>query len=59
MKLPNDVNILVSYINTLLRDKYNSLSAFCDDNEIDEKELDERLSKANITYDSERNCLRM
>lgn len=59
MKLPNDINILVSYLNTLLRDKYSSLSTLCDDNEIDESSLNEKLAKANVTYDKEKNCLRM
>lgn len=31
MELPEDVMILFSYINTMLRDKYSSLDLLCDD----------------------------
>lgn len=38
-QLPNDPAILLSYINTLLRDKYASLDDLCASLDIDEDEL--------------------
>ena len=35
MSIPNDPAILLSYINTLLRDKYDDLDKLCDDLQLD------------------------
>jgi len=53
--IPNDPVILLSYINTMLRDSYPSLSALCEDLELDEGELTEKLSAVGFTYDAENN----
>ena len=37
--LPNDPCILLSYVNTKLRDQYPSLAALCDDLEADQAAL--------------------
>lgn len=55
MTLPTDPAILLSYINTQLRDFYSSLDALCDDLDIDRKELEARLREAGYEYNSERN----
>lgn len=55
MTLPTDPAILLSYINTQLRDFYSSLDELCDDLDIDRKELEARLREAGYEYNSERN----
>lgn len=55
MTLPTDPAILLSYINTQLRDFYPSLDELCDDLGIDRKELEARLREAGYEYNSERN----
>ena len=40
MALPKDPYILLSYLNTQLRDKYASLAALCDDLEEDQAALE-------------------
>ena len=53
--LPQDPNILLSYVNTKLRDEYGSLDALCDDLGADPAELTEKLSAAGYAYDSTAN----
>ena len=53
--LPGDPVILLSVINTKLRDYYPSLDALCDDMQIDRKELTDRLDMIDYTYDAARN----
>ena len=55
MKLPNDPKILYSFINTMLRDGYKSLEAFCDRNGLDKEEIIEKLERAGYRYDEENN----
>lgn len=56
--LPNDPMILLSYVNTQLRDRYESLAALCEDLDADEDALKEKLAAAGFAYDSERNQFR-
>ena len=49
--LPQDPYILLSVINTKLRDESPSLSALCEGLDADEKELAETLSGAGYAYD--------
>ena len=53
--IPNDPMILLSYINTKLRDEYDSLAALCDDLGEDEDALKERLAAVGFVYDAGRN----
>ena len=53
--LPGDPVILLSVINTKLRDYYPSLDALCDDMQIYRKELTDRLDMIDYTYDAGRN----
>ena len=53
--LPNDPIILLSYINTKLRDDYSSLEALCDDMNIDAAKLQAKLATVGYTYDAELN----
>ena len=38
-KLPTDAHVLVSFLNTKLRDEYDSLDALCDDYDVKDDEL--------------------
>ena len=53
--LPGDPVILLSVINTKLRDYYPTLEALCDDMQIDRKELSEKLDLIDYEYDAVRN----
>ena len=58
MTLPTDPYILLSYINTKLRDEYPSLEALCDNLDIDAEEIAQRLSDAGFSYNPEINQFR-
>ena len=49
--LPEDANILLSYVNMKLRDEYESLSDLCASMDEDEASLRERLAAAGWRYD--------
>ena len=53
--IPNDPVILLSYINTLLRDRYSSLSALCEDQQLDARDILDKLSSIDYSYDEEKN----
>lgn len=55
MTLPEDPMILYSYINTKLRDEYDSLDSLCDDLDVDRSELERKLNEVNFEYDPVRN----
>lgn len=54
-RLPKDPVMLLSVVNTKLRDYYSTLDALCEDTEIDKKELIEKLELIDYTYDVGRN----
>ena len=49
--IPNDPMILLSFINTKLRDYYKSLDLLCDDLQLDKAELEAKLSSIDYKYD--------
>lgn len=51
--LPENPDILVSVINTKLRDEYDSLEALCENMDIDMEELIKKLKEAGYTYNKE------
>ena len=53
--LPNDPMILLSYINTKLRDCYDSLDLLCDDLQADKTQIEEKLKTIDYTYSAELN----
>ena len=53
--LPGDPVILLSVINTKLRDYYRSLDALCDYMQIEKDELTERLGRIDYEYDAGKN----
>lgn len=56
--LPQDPVMLVSYLNLKLRDEYPSLSALCDDLDVDEFTLIKKIQDAGFRYDLEHNQIR-
>lgn len=55
MTLPNDPMILLSYINTQLRDFYSSLEELCSALSIDKDTLTEKLAAIDYVYDAASN----
>lgn len=53
--LPQDPYILLSFVNTKLRDEYPSLDALCDGLDADQTELEEKLAGAGYAYDAQAN----
>ena len=57
MSLPFDDNILLSLVNTKLRDG-DALADFCAEYGADEEELVARLARAGFAFDEEGNCFK-
>lgn len=55
MELPNDPFMLLSVINTKLRDFYPSLDRLCDDMNIDKDSLCKKLEASGFEYDEKLN----
>lgn len=58
MNIPNDPIILLSFINTRLRDYYTNLDALCDDMELNKAALCQKLANVGYTYDETQNQFR-
>lgn len=55
MPLPKDPVILLSYVNTQLRDFYKNLDDFCKTNDINQAQLEHTLNSINYYYDLQTN----
>ena len=55
MEIPNDSAMLASFLNMKLRDEYESLSSLCDDLELSEEEIVEKLAAAGFHYSKTNN----
>lgn len=55
MSLPNDAVMLLSVVNTYLRDKYSSLDNLCTDLDVDKSTIIDKLSAINYEYDENLN----
>jgi hypothetical protein len=55
MTLPQDPDILCSYLNTLLRDQYTNIEALCTDRNLVLNTLLGQMSQSGYRYDRERN----
>lgn len=55
MSIPKDPFMLYSYVNMMLRDKFDSLEEFCSVNDADPDEIIEKLKAAGFEYDAELN----
>ncbi|MBO5087716.1 MAG: DUF4250 domain-containing protein [Lachnospiraceae bacterium] len=53
--IPNDPMMLLSYINTKLRDDYSNLTLLCDDLELNINEITTKLSTIDYSYNKELN----
>lgn len=55
MELPQDSNMLLSFVNMKLRDFYTSLDEMCEDLDIDRTELEKQLNEAGYEYNVQLN----
>lgn len=55
MKLPNDPVMLLSYVNTQLRDSYSSLEELCGAFDLEQQELEKKLEQIDYHYDAQQN----
>ena len=56
--LPNDPIILLSVVNTKLRDGYSSLGALCDDLGESREEIESKLKAVGFEYDEASNSFK-
>ena len=50
MPIPNDPNMLLSFVNLKLRDYYSSLEAMCDDLDVNRAEIEDKLQSIGYSY---------
>lgn len=55
MNIPNDPIMLMSFLNTQLRDNYSSLEELVKSNSLNLEEIETKLSTAGYHYDKDRN----
>lgn len=55
MAIPNDPMILLSYINTQLRDNYSTFAELCSSLCVEESEITEKLKSIGYEYDKNLN----
>ncbi|HBB72599.1 MAG TPA: DUF4250 domain-containing protein [Ruminococcus sp.] len=55
MNIPNDPVILLSYINTKLRDDFSDIEELCKSLCIEQRSLEEKLSSIGYSYSRETN----
>ncbi len=53
--IPNDPIILLSFLNTKLRDKYKDIDEMCDDMELDREQIEKKLLSVGYKYSDARN----
>jgi hypothetical protein len=53
--MPKDPIMLLSYVNTELRDHYSSLEEFCSAEGVSAQEIKDRLAQVNYSYDPKTN----
>lgn len=58
MQMPQDPVLLMSVLNTYLRDQYPNLEALCEDRELDAAAVCAKLKAAGFTYRPEINQFR-
>ena len=56
--IPNDPIMLLSYINTQLRDNYPSLTELCTTLNVDKEDIERKLEGAGYRYDAEANTFK-
>ena len=58
MIIPSDGFMLLSLINTKLRDEYSSFDELCEGEDIDSEEVKTRLASLGFTYDKNLNAFK-
>lgn len=53
--IPKDPAMLLSFVNLKLRDYYSDLEALCEDLDVTQEEITEKLSGIDYHYDLEKN----
>lgn len=53
--IPKDPVMLMSFLNTKLRDRYSSLEELCQDLEAEQAELEKKLESIDYRYDAGKN----
>ena len=53
--MPKDPIMLLSYLNTQLRDFYPSLDALCEEKQADREEILQKMRSIDYAYDPEKN----
>ena len=53
--IPQETVMLLSFINLKLRDYYGSLEQLCDDLDVNEQEIRDKLASIDYHYNEERN----
>ena len=53
--MPKDPVMLLSFINTQLRDNYNTLEELCKSYMVSEKEITDKLKTINYEYNTDKN----
>lgn len=53
--IPQDSVMLLSFINLKLRDYYGNLEQLCDDLDVNEQEIRDKLASIDYHYNEERN----
>lgn len=53
--LPNDPMMLLSYINTKLRDEYPNLDLLCQELQVDRSEIEKKLGGIDYEYEEQLN----
>lgn len=53
--MPKDPVMLLSFVNTQLRDNYNTLEELCKSYMVSEEEITNKLKSINYEYNSEKN----
>lgn len=56
--LPENPDMLASYLNLKLRDEYSSLDSLCEDMDVSKSELIDKLKSAGYRYDDNNNAFR-
>ena len=53
--IPNDPVMLLSFVNTQLRDYFTTLDLFCENFNVDRRELEEKLKSIDYEYNAATN----
>lgn len=55
MNIPNDPVMLLSFVNTQLRDNFPSFDEFCSSFGVDKSDIEDKLKKLDYVYDKDNN----